>query len=161
MLYAEVATLGADDFAERIPVAVEESVRATLLGPTLARWHGFVSLSVEADETADGVPRLEPLEPAQLTVRFGQEETGGRFERPIDLREGEDAARVPFALRLESDTVSTPAAEQRLEVPAGGGAALSMTLTAPKAPGRHQLWLRVSQRNRVVQMVPFALEVGD
>jgi hypothetical protein len=161
VLYAEGARFGADEVAERIPVAVEESVRATLLGPTLARWHGFVSVSVDADETADGVAHLEPLEPAQLSVRFGQEETGGPFERPIDLHEGEDAASVPFALRLESDTVSTPAADQRLDVPAGGGAALSMPLTAPKAPGRHQLWLRVSQRNRVVQMVPFALEVDD
>jgi hypothetical protein len=161
VLYTAVTPFGAEEVAERIPVAVEESVRATLLGPVLARWHGFVSVSIDGSETADGALRLEPLERAELTIRFGQEETGGPFERPIDIREGEEAREVTFTLRLDSDTVSVHYPEQPLAVPAKGTAELSMSLTAPKASGSHQLWLRVSQRNRVVQMVPFELEVGD
>lgn len=148
-----------EELAERIPAAVEESVRATLLGPVLARWHGFVSASIAGQEAADGTSRLQPLEQAELTIRFAQKETGSASERRIDIREGEEAPEVSFMLRLDSDTVSLPYSEQTMAVPAEGMAAMAMSFTVPKAPGLHQLWVRVSQRNRVVQVVPFEFEV--
>lgn len=150
-----------EELAERIPAAVEESVRATLLGPMLARWHGFVSASIAGQEGADGASRLRPLEQAELTIRFAQKETGGASERRIDIREGEEAPEVSFMLRLDSDTVSLPYSEQTMAVPAEGMAATAMSFTAPKAAGLHQLWVRVSQRNRVVQIVPLEFEVVD
>jgi hypothetical protein len=152
-------SLRQEELAERIPAAVEESVRATLLGPVLARWHGFVSASIAGQEAADGTSRLQPLEQAELTIRFAQEETGSASERRIDIREGEEAPEVSFMLRLDSDTVSLPYSEQTMAVPAEGMAAMAMSFTVPKAPGLHQLWVRVSQRNRVVQIVPFEFEV--
>jgi hypothetical protein len=154
-------SLRQEELAERIPAAVEESVRAALLGPVLARWHGFVSASVAGQEAADGASRLRPLEQAELTIRFAQKETGSASERRIDIREGEEAPEVSFMLRLDSDTVSLPYSEQTMAVPAEGMAATAMSFTAPKAPGLYQLWLRVSQRNRVVQIVPFEFEIVD
>jgi hypothetical protein len=161
VLVEPVTSLRAEEVAERIPAAVEESVRATLLGPVLARWHGFVSVSIAGQETVDGASRLRPLEQAELTIRFGQEETGSASERRIDIREGEDAPEVSFGLRLDSDTVSLPHPEQTLAVRKQGTVTTEMPFTAPKATGSHRLWLRVSQRNRVVQIVPFELEVED
>ena len=154
-------SLSTEQVADRIPAAVEESVRATLLGPVLARWHGFVSVSITGHETTEGESRLPPLEQTELTITFGQKETRSVFERPINIREGEEAPEVSFMLRLDSDTVSLTDSRATVAVKAEGTASTRMSFTTPRATGSHRVWLRVSQRNRVVQIVPIEFEVMD
>ncbi|MDQ5822366.1 MAG: hypothetical protein M3540_13085 [Actinomycetota bacterium] len=148
------------DATERLPQTVEESVRTALLGAPLAKWRGFVGVSVDAPTNEDGRPTLAPRNDVELEITFAPEERGRGVERLIDIRDGVDAATVTFKLRLESDTVAVPAEEYVAEVPSSGSKKLAVPLTTPTASGTHQIWLRVSQRNRVVQMVPLELAVG-
>jgi hypothetical protein len=144
---------------EVLPVMVEESVRTAVLGPPLTNWRGFVGASVDAP-TEDGIPSFTPRQSVELEVRFSPEERGLGTERRIDIRDGADAAAAIFNVRLESDTLAVPGEEYVMDVPADGEKRIVVPLIVPTAPGPHRVWVRVSQRNRVVQMVPFDLTVS-
>jgi hypothetical protein len=147
--------------------AVEESVRTSLRGPELAKWRGFVAITVappgggaRTSESEDALPSLRAGEAAELRVAFAPTETGSPFERLIDIREGIDARTVTFKVRASSDTIDL-SEDRRVEVPVGGSLSSAFVFTAPSRVGTHRLWVRVAQRNRIVQVVPVDVSVGD
>jgi hypothetical protein len=140
---------------------VEESIRTSLLGPRLVNWSGFVSVSID-DHPANGDrPVVSPGESLYLQVAFSPRPTGASFEREIDIRDGVDAPEVTFRVRADSDAVAAASEEGQVDLRADGEATIPLRLLGPKAPGNHQIWVRVTQLNRIVQMVPVDILVRD
>jgi hypothetical protein len=140
---------------------IDESVRSSLVGPQLAKWTGFVAVSLPNNPTRDGQPIVAAGELLDLEVHFGPDETGGSFERIIDIQDGVKAPEVSFQVRADSDAVAAASEEHTVQVAVGGNKSTLLQLLTPNTPGDHRIWVRVSQLNRIVQLVPIDIRVQE
>jgi hypothetical protein len=161
--FAQVLPSHASDEVEikSLQLAVEETVRSSLLGSQLAKWTGFVSVSLGDAYFADGLPIVSAGDLLELNVQFTPHETGQPFERVIDIGDGVEAAEATFRVRADCDTVATPSQEDEVVVAAGGKAAVVLRMNSPTVAGEHRIWVRVSQLNRIIQLVPLDVRVEE
>jgi len=140
----------------RLPETASEALRSVLTAPRLTNWCGFVHVEVPGTG-GDQRPVMAPGARGTVRVAFSQQDTGFGGERPIDIRNGEDAEEVTFRLIPTSDQVHFDADAVEIAVKTNGAAELPFT--APSDPGTHRLWVQVRQGGRTVQVVPAKIDV--
>jgi hypothetical protein len=152
---------------ERIVDHVGARVTHAIEGPPLTNYEGFVTVDVIDFETGlsvrrDGNAALIDREGAyELTVRIAPDRREGVASEEIAIVNGKDEPQVPFEVSVDADSAALRAGEKALTVTQASSSAVPFAVAMPKGESGATLWVRVSQRGRLVQVVELELGLVD
>lgn len=155
---------------------LEQRFESALSEPTLDNFDGNVWIRLvdqagtalpmgfsEGNRSYFGVPAGQHC---RLEVRFvpGQrhDESSGDLHQELRIRSGNNVEKLTFNVALDSLTIDLP--QDRLAItfhPQSSPPPLTFDFLAPENRQEHQLFVEVSQKNRLLQSVPVKLRVGS
>jgi hypothetical protein len=155
---------------------LEQRFDSLLSEPKLDNFDGTVSVRV-SDKTGKELPR-DQSRTDQLFFRAGagqrcrldisfaagqpRGENGGVLYQELRIRRGNAASQVTFDIFLDSRAVKLE--EYRSSVtfdPSGHSPPLTFNFVAPVEQGEHELFVEISQKNRLLQSMLIKLRVGS
>jgi hypothetical protein len=156
---------GLADVRTQLEQIVSETFTEAFEGPPLINYAGFVSVALTKEQgapvtlTDEHVP-LTLGEPYELRVTIAPRPEPGVLSEQIAIVNGETADEVPFDVGAESDNLALRIRDTPLVVPADGrGRSVTFPLRVEEAWPAPVLWIRVSQRGHLVQVVELRLEL--
>jgi hypothetical protein len=147
---AALTTTAAEPRAiETIEKRVVAAISETLSAPALTRYDGWVRASAEWSPFAANPDKQR----VDLSVRFlKQEPASGADVARVLIADGQDASHVEFVIDCEPDDAPALAEQHKVTVPADKDS--EMVHLGVSIPARtKRLWLRVLQKNRLVQIL--------
>jgi hypothetical protein len=156
--------------AERLEKSVSSQIESLLSEPPLDNFHGIVCVGIlnesgiELPSREEGLPELSPNQEFNLSVEFrphSLEQSNGSLSQPISIRNGQDADLVLFEVSLDSETVTirNNAGMSVTVDPNAPSPPLLFTLIAPEQPGRHEVWVEVFQKRKLILVVPVPISI--
>jgi hypothetical protein len=141
--------------------AVATSLQAALTGPALINFNGAVSVVVEG-ATRSGEARFRVdlgVRTPVLVVTIGPGPEPDALNAALVVDEGEQAPRVPFVVSVDGEALERGRLEERVELADRDEAkTLSFPLELRPATEPLPLWVRVTQYERLLQIVGLELE---
>jgi len=148
-----------------------DRIASLQVNPTLDNFDGTVGVRLLAVGGADlpqvvrggrALPRAATGQVCHAIVAFrGGGSLGGQaFEGRVLVSGGREAEQVTFEVALDGEAIAfTPRGEATTFRPAKDTPRLDFVFTAPAEPGRYDIFVEVTQKNRLVQVVPAAIVV--
>jgi hypothetical protein len=79
----------------------------------------------------------------------------------VRIEDGETADKITFRVRMDSDVLEFRPTVQDLDVwPYARSEAAHFSFSAPSETGEYVAWIQLSQKNRLIQVLPMRLEIG-
>jgi hypothetical protein len=151
--------------------SIQDLIGRLQTSPILDNFDGAVAIRLRNNQggdlaltTVDGeiVPSAPTSESCRAFVIFEARADKGDcvFQRRILINDGKDSPLVTFQVALDSETITfEPPGAQGTFQPAHEILSLEFLFKAPEKIGRHDIFVEVTQKNRLVQVVPAALMV--
>jgi len=157
------------DLADEIEKRVGERLEELLHGPRLDNYNGYVYAQF-TDESEDplekngeGIPCASTGQAIELKVWLQTEPLEGIFSEKISIDDGqENPNQVIFDVELDTDDLEfTPHRGTFLLQPNQDSSPLVFSSVTPKEPRICQVWVYVSQKNRMIQVVKTGIQIKE
>jgi hypothetical protein len=154
--------------------AIEDRITSLQIRPVLDNFDGVVSvrlcdvegLNLQAVEGKDGrfSVRSDRSRHCQAILRIGagQKLDDAGFEKPLQIKNGNDSDSVTFHVVIDSNEIDfKPDTDRVTFSPKGQSRLMRFSFRAPDKDGMFDLFAEVSQRGRTITVVALTLVVGD
>lgn len=143
-------------------------LRRLIANPSLHNYRGFFCVSMKglnggvSISDAEGLLRVAQGAQCVLSAWLQPNEPGAAMGGPIDISDGEDAPEVAFEVAIENTAVEFQLNRGAISVrPGQPSEHLSFPFTAPAAAGEHEVWVKVFQKHRLIQIMKGMVQVEE
>jgi len=154
------------DLADRIGDNVVSQIKDLIAGPVLTNYRGVICAEFrdrfgEQLTTADdGLPAASGSKTYELVVWLQPRPETNGFAESVEIRGGRDAKKVEFEVSLDSDTLEFSSHRQKVLAPANERSSeLRFQFVVPETSKKHDVWLHLLQKNRLIQVLRVGIRV--
>jgi hypothetical protein len=80
----------------------------------------------------------------------------------VEIKTGYDVRTVTFDVGIDSRNITFSERQHTVTFEAQAGSSpLIFGFTAPQKPGQHDVFIEVSQKNRLIQVIPISIIIAD
>jgi hypothetical protein len=159
----------------RFTAEMNERLSTLQLTPALDNFQGCVSAQLYDDagkELLEGLASNElslsaevsPLQPCRLLVTLdaGEECDASPFAKRIDITEGNAVDLVTFVIAVDSEEIEfQPSSVLKTLRPENDICKAGFTFNAPTKPLNYEIYIEISQKNRLIQTLSLPLLVRN
>ena len=144
--------------------SVTEEIKSIIFGPILDNYRGYVcaKLLCQGQDVSRTNRVVRCGETCELEVWFQSEEPLEVVTDSVDILDGQDSPLVRFDVRIDSNTVRLSAASHSFDAQPNESTDRHMfRFWAPEDLGKHEIWVEVYQKNRLIQVLSLPIEVVE
>lgn len=143
-----------------------DQIGSALAVATLDNYNGWVCLSIQ-DQSGGTIPFRDDEMPIfiagrsyDLFVWFERSQPTGFPSEQIKITGGTDTSETEFSIISDSDGATLRPRQESIRFEVGGASIrVRFQITPSDTVGKHQLWIEISQKNRLVHVVSLDFNV--